>query len=296
MSLCFAATKQDDRHRFFVASNCHPQTIAVVRTRAEALGIEVVIGLPESIDWTQHFCGALVQYPSTDGQVDDYRAFVEAAHAAGSLVVVAADLLSLTLLVPPGEFNADVCVGSTQRFGVPIGFGGPHAAFFATRDEFKRHMPGRLVGVSKDSAGRPAYRLALQTREQHIRRDKATSNICTATVLLAVMASMYAVYHGPEGLTEIARRIHRQTSRLSAALSTAGCRTGAKDFFDTLEIEFGQALSSNLIERAERAGCNLRAAGDHAISISLDETTTDFDIETLMSIFRGTSVRDFADA
>src|SRR5246127_2461879 len=144
MSLCFAATKQDDRHRFFVASNCHPQTIAVVRTRAEALGIEVVVGLPETIDWTQHFCGALVQYPNTDGQVDDYREFVEAAHAAGSLVVVAADLLSLTLLVPPGEFNADVCVGFFSGFGVPIGFGGPHAAFFATRDEFKRNMPGRL--------------------------------------------------------------------------------------------------------------------------------------------------------
>src|SRR3984893_13770063 len=184
MALCFAITKQDDRHRFFVASNCHPQTIAVVLTRAEALGIEVVVGLPETIDWTQQFCGALVQYPNSEGIVDDYRAFAEAAHAAGSLVVVAADLLSLTLLVPPGEFNADVCVGSSQRFGVPIGFGGPHAAFFATRDAFKRHMPGRLVGVSKDSAGRPAYRLSLQTREQHIRRDKATSNICTAQVLL----------------------------------------------------------------------------------------------------------------
>ncbi len=219
MALCFAVTKQEDRHRFFVASNCHPQTIAVVRTRAEALGIDVVVGLPESIDWTQQFCGALVQYPNTDGIVADYRAFVEAAHAAGSLVVVAADLLSLTLLVPPGEFNADVCVGSSQRFGVPIGFGGPHAAFFATRDEFKRHMPGRLVGVSRDSAGRPAYRLSLQTREQHIRRDKATSNICTAQVLLAVIAATYAVYHGPEGLKAIAAEVRRKAELLAGWLA-----------------------------------------------------------------------------
>src|SRR6201986_1673278 len=233
-SLCFAVTKQDDRHRFFVASNCHPQTIAVVRTRAEALGIEVVVGLPETIDLTHHFCGALIQYPDTDGQVDDYRAFVEAAHAAGSLVVVAADLLSLTLLAPPGAFNADVCVGSTQRFGVPIGFGGPHAAFFATRDEFKRYMPGRLVGVSKDSAGRPAYRLALQTREQHIRRDKATSNICTAQVLLAVVASMYAVYHGPEGLRAIAERVNGYARTIAGLLRGAGIDVVHDLFFDTV--------------------------------------------------------------
>src|ERR1700752_638087 len=231
MALCFAVTKQDDRHTFFVASNCHPQTIAVVRTRAEALGIEVVVGLPEIIDWTQRFCGVLVQYPDTDGKVDDYRAFVEAAHAAGSLVAVATDLLSVTLLVPPGEFDADVCVGSSQRFGVPIGFGGPHAAFFATRDEFKRHMPGRLVGVSKDSAGRAAYRLALQTREQHIRRDKATSNICTAQVLLAVIAATYALYHGPDGLRAIAAEIRRKTELQIGALGDALVHTA---FFDTV--------------------------------------------------------------
>ncbi len=223
MALCFAVTKQEDRHRFFVASNCHPQTIAVVRTRAEALGIDVVVGLPESIDWTQQFCGALVQYPNTDGIVGDYRAFVEAAHAAGSLVVVAADLLSLTLLVPPGEFNADVCVGSSQRFGVPIGFGGPHAAFFATRDEFKRHMPGRLVGVSRDSAGRPAYRLSLQTREQHIRRDKATSNICTAQVLLAVIALRRWRYYLLMGVRGSQERIRRRGSiELGSEFSLAG--------------------------------------------------------------------------
>src|ERR1700760_4320497 len=271
MSLCFAATKQDDRHRFFVASNCHPQTIAVVRTRAEALGIEVVIGLPESIDWTQHFCGALVQYPSTDGQVDDYRAFVEAAHAAGSLVVVAADLLSLTLLVPPGEFNADVCVGSTQRFGVPIGFGGPHAAFFATRDEFKRHMPGRLVGVSKDSAGRPAYRLALQTREQHIRRDKATSNICTATVLLAVMAAMYASYHGADGLAGIARRVHAHAATIAAALGEALVHD---KYFDTVLARV-PGRADEVIAAAKANGINVwRVDADH-LSVACDEATTD---------------------
>src|SRR5580700_1767918 len=252
MALCFAVTKQEDRHRFFVASNCHPQTIAVVRTRAEALGIDVVVGLPEGIDWTQQFCGALVQYPNTDGIVGDYRVFVEAAHAAGSLVVVAADLLSLTLLLPPGEFSADVCVGSSQRFGVPVGFGGPHAAFFATRDAFKRHMPGRLVGVSKDSAGRPAYRLSLQTREQHIRRDKATSNICTAQVLLAVIAAMYASYHGPNGLRRIARRVHALTSALAEGLRALGYEVGPEPFFDTITIRVG-AERAEEIHRAARA-------------------------------------------
>src|ERR1700758_3066808 len=222
MALCFAVTKQDDRHTFFVASNCHPQTIAVVRTRAEALGIEVVVGLPEIIDWTQRFCGVLVQYPDTDGKVDDYRAFVEAAHAAGSLVAVATDLLSLTLLVPPGEFNADVCVGSSQRFGVPIGFGGPHAAFFATRDDFKRNIPGRIIGVSVDAQNNRALRMALQTREQHIRREKATSNICTAQALLSNMAAMYAVYHGAEGLKNIAKRVSLLAQTLDHELQEIG--------------------------------------------------------------------------
>jgi glycine cleavage system P protein (glycine dehydrogenase) len=284
MSLCFAVAKQDDRHRFFVASNCHPQTIAVVRTRAEALGIEVVVGLPETIDWTQHFCGALVQYPNTDGQVDDYREFVEAAHAAGSLVVVAADLLSLTLLVPPGEFNADVCVGSSQRFGVPIGFGGPHAAFFATRDEFKRHMPGRLVGVSKDSAGRPAYRLALQTREQHIRRDKATSNICTAQVLLAVIAATYALYHGPDGLRAIATEIRRKTELLAAWLSALNFQVLDGVRFDTIKVHLGAAAEKILAEAAKQK-INFRLYPDGWIGISLDETVSAADLEALAKLF-----------
>jgi glycine dehydrogenase len=284
MSLCFAVAKKDDRHRFFVASNCHPQTIAVVRTRAAALGIEVVVGLPESVDWTQHFCGALVQYPNTDGQVDDYRAFVEAAHAAGSLVVVAADLLSLTLLVPPGEFNADVCVGSSQRFGVPIGFGGPHAAFFATRDEFKRHMPGRLVGVSKDSAGRPAYRLALQTREQHIRRDKATSNICTAQVLLAVIAATYALYHGPDGLRAIATEIRRKTELLAGWLSALNFQVLDGVRFDTIKVHLGAAAEKISAEAANQK-INFRFYPDGWIGISLDETVCAADLEALAKLF-----------
>jgi glycine dehydrogenase len=284
MALCFAVTKQDDRHRFFVASNCHPQTIAVIRTRAEALGIEVVVGLPEAIDWTQRFCGVLVQYPGTDGKVDDYRAFVEAAHAAGSLVVVAADLLSLTLLVPPGEFNADVCVGSSQRFGVPIGFGGPHAAFFATRDEFKRNMPGRLVGVSKDSAGRPAYRLALQTREQHIRRDKATSNICTAQVLLAVIAATYALYHGPDGLKAIAAEIRRKTELLAAWLSALNFQMLDGVRFDTIKVHLGTAAEKILAEAA-RQKINFRLYPDGWIGISLDETVSAADLEALARLF-----------
>jgi glycine dehydrogenase len=297
MALCYHAVAGDSvRNKFFVADHCHPQTVAVVRTRAKPLGIEIVTGNFAGFEIDDTIFGALVQYPATDGAIYDYEKFAKAAHDAGSLLVVAADILALTLLKPPGEFGADVAVGSTQRFGVPLGFGGPHAAYIATRDQFKRHLPGRLVGVSHDAEGRPAYRLALQTREQHIRRDKATSNICTAQVLLAVIASMYAVYHGPEGLRAIAQRVHNFTAKLAEGLRRLGFKITHENFFDTIRVELGQFSSSNLIERAERAGCNLRAAGDHAISIALDETTTDFDIETLMSIFRGTSVRDFADA
>jgi glycine dehydrogenase len=297
MALCYhAATGRGSRNRFFVADNCHPQTIAVVRTRAKPLGIEIVTGNFSNFKFDDTIFGALVQYPATDGAIYEYEKFAKAAHDAGTLFVVAADILALTLLKPPGEFGADVAVGSTQRFGVPLGFGGPHAAYIATRDQFKRYLPGRLVGVSHDAEGRPAYRLALQTREQHIRRDKATSNICTAQVLLAVIASMYAVYHGPQGLRAIAQRVHKFTAKLAEGFRQLGFKIAYDNFFDTIRVELDQASSSNLIERAERAGCNLRAAGDHAISIALDETTTDFDIETLMSIFRGTSVRDFADA
>src|SRR5881275_2594902 len=291
MALCHAVAP--NRKTFFVADNCHPQTIAVVQTRAKPLGIEIKIADYSRFKFDQTVFGALVQYPATDGAIYDYSDFIRQAHDAGALVVVAADILALTLLKPPGEFGADVAVGNTQRFGVPLGFGGPHAAYFATRDEFKRHMPGRLVGVSHDAEGRPAYRLALQTREQHIRRDKATSNICTAQVLLAAIASMYAVYHGPKGLRAIAERVHRLTSQLADGLQALGCTIAHKNFFDTIRVEVES--SEVILEHAAKAGCNLRALGPCAVGISFDETTTPRDIELLMSIFRGTTVRDFAD-
>jgi glycine dehydrogenase len=291
MALCRAAVPS--RKIFFVADNCHPQTIAVVRTRAKPLGIELVVGDFASFKFKDAVFGALVQYPATDGAIYDYSEFVRQAHDAGVLVVVAADILALTVLKPPGEFGADVAVGNTQRFGVPLGFGGPHAAYFATRDEYKRHMPGRLVGVSHDAEGRPAYRLALQTREQHIRRDKATSNICTAQVLLAVIASMYAVYHGPRGLRAMAERIHRLTSQFADGLRSLGFTITHGNFFDTIRVEV--ASSSTLIDHAQKAGCNLRSLGARAVGVSFDETTTTRDIELLMSIFQGTPVRDFTD-
>src|SRR5438128_5469661 len=270
MALCNAVVP--GRKRFFVAHNVHPQTIAVVQTRAEPLGIEIKIGNYSQFKFDEIVFGALVQYPATDGAIHDYVDFVRQAHDAGALVVVAADILALTLLKPPGEFGADVAVGNTQRFGVPLGFGGPHAAYFATRDQFKRHMPGRLVGVSHDAEGRPAYRLALQTREQHIRRDKATSNICTAEVPLAIIASMYAVYHGPKGLRAIAERVHRLTSQLADGLRDLGCTITHDNFFDSVRVEVES--SATLIEHAGKAGCNLRVLGTRAVGISFDETTT----------------------
>src|SRR5438128_80967 len=291
MALCHAAVP--NRNTFFVADDCHPQTIAVLQTRAKPLGIKIKIGDHSSIGFDERAFGALVQYPATDGAIYDYSDFVRRAHEADALVVVAADLLALTLLKAPGEFGADVAVGNTQRFGVPLGFGGPHAAYFATRNQFKRHMPGRLVGVSHDAQGRAAYRLALQTREQHIRRDKATSNICTAEVPLAVIASMYAVYHGSRGLRAIAERVHRLTSQLADGLQALGFKITHENFFDTIRVEVQS--SSTLIEHARKAGCNLRALGSRAVGLSFDETTTNRDIELLMSIFRGTHVRDFAD-
>ncbi len=291
MALCHAVVP--GRKSFFVADNVHPQTIAVIQTRAEPLGIEIKIGNYSRFKFDDTVFGVLVQYPATDGAIYDYGEFIKQAHSARALVVVAADILALTLLKPPGEFGADVAVGNTQRFGVPLGFGGPHAAYFATRDQYKRHMPGRLVGVSHDAEGRLAYRLALQTREQHIRRDKATSNICTAQVLLAVIASMYAVYHGPGGLRAIAERVHRLTSQLADGLQALGFKITHENFFDTIRVEVES--SSTLIEHSRKAGCNLRALGARAVCLSFDETTTNRDIELLMSIFRGTHVRDFAD-
>ncbi|MEP6821448.1 MAG: aminomethyl-transferring glycine dehydrogenase, partial [Chthoniobacterales bacterium] len=293
MTLCRAVVS--GRDVFFVSELCHPQTIEVVQTRAKPLGIRVVMGDHAKFEFTEPVFGVLLQYPATDGAIHDYEPFIKRAHDAGALAIVAADLLALTLLRAPGEFGADVAVGNSQRFGVPLGFGGPHAAFMATRDAHKRHLPGRLVGVSHDAEGRPGYRLALQTREQHIRRDKATSNICTAQVLLAVMASMYAVYHGPRGLRGIAERVHHFAAKLAKGLQGLGFEIAHTDFFDTLRVELGAAASADLLQRAERVGCNLRALGPHAVGIALDETTTDAEIESLMSLFRATHVRSFAD-
>jgi glycine dehydrogenase len=284
MALCHAVSP--GRNAFFVASNCHPQTIQVVQTRAKPLGLEVVVGDFERFDFkSAQFCGALLQYPATDGAIYDYGPFTESAHKAGALVVVAADILALTLLKPPGEFGADVAVGSTQRFGVPLGFGGPHAAYFATRNDYKRHMPGRLVGVSHDAEGRMAYRLALQTREQHIRRDKATSNICTAQVLLAVIASMYAVYHGPDGLRAIAQRVHQTARRFAASLAGSGFEIFTEEFFDTVRVDLGDKLADAFLKRGDKAGINLRKLDDHTLAISLDETTSEADLAKLCELF-----------
>src|SRR5690606_6247144 len=223
--------------KFFVSEKCFPQTIAVVQTRAQVLGIEVVVGNHETIELTNDFFGALLQYPAADGSVIDYKSFIEKAHTVECYVTVAADLMSLALLTPPGEFGADCAIGNTQRFGVPMGFGGPHAAYFATKDEFKRIIPGRIIGVSVDSKNKTALRMALQTREQHIRREKATSNICTAQALLAIMAGMYGVYHGAEGVKNIALRIHGNTQVLAAKLKALGYTITNDFFFDTLTVE-----------------------------------------------------------
>jgi glycine dehydrogenase len=270
---------------FFVSAACHPQTIDVVRTRARPLGIEVVLGDHRTFAIDQRVFGVLVQYPDTWGSIHDYAGFFAQAHAAGALCVAATDLLALTLLRPPGEFGADVAVGSAQRFGVPMGFGGPHAAFFATRDAYKRQMPGRLVGVSKDVQGQPALRLALGTREQHIRRDKATSNICTAQVLLAVMASMYAVYHGPAGLRQIARRVRGLTQRLARDLTALGVRVNAEPVFDTLTV--ASVTAAHVHAAALARGLNLRRINPRTVGVSLDETTTEADLRNLLAAFGG---------
>jgi glycine dehydrogenase len=271
MTLC----RRSSRHAggvFFVDAECHPQTIAVVATRAEPLGIEVAVGDPSADLSPADTFGVLLQHPGTSGVVRDLRPVIEAVHGAGGLAVVATDLLACTLLVPPGELGADAAVGSAQRLGVPMGFGGPHAGFLATRDAYRRSLPGRLVGVSIDAAGRPAHRLALQTREQHIRREKATSNICTAQVLLAVMASMYAVYHGPEGLRAIGERVHVQATATARTLGAAGFEVVNDSWFDTLTVRApGQA--AEILERAREAGVNLRRVDGDTLGLSFDETT-----------------------
>ena len=292
MTMCHRLRNRDlvarDAHRFFVSEKCFPQTLDVLKTRSEPLGIELVVGDHRTFTFDEKTYGALLQFPDADGLVQDYSEFIEQAHAAGALVVVAADLLSLTLFTPPGEQGADVVVGSSQRFGVPLGYGGPHAAYFATRDEFKRQMPGRIIGISRDRHGRPGYRMALQTREQHIRREKATSNICTAQALLAIMAGMYAVYHGPDGLRAIAERIHRLTKVLDTELTKLGFQQKNALFFDTLKIQLNAFSGQNLedIKRAaEEAGLNFRYIDKKTVGISLDETTQPEDVQQIVDVF-----------
>jgi len=285
MHLTEAVVAPSGRSVYLVDEQCHPQTIAVVRTRAEALGIEIVVGDPATFKFGGGVIGALVQYPGTDGRLRDFRGLCEQAHAANSLVTAATDLLALTLLVPPGEWGADIAVGNSQRFGVPMGYGGPHAAFFATRDAYKRHLPGRIIGVSKDRAGRPALRMALQTREQHIRRERATSNICTAQVLLAVMASMYAVYHGPDGLRRIAERVHGFAGLLARALQRMGYRLAHPGFFDTVCVEVEPWTLPRLLDAAWGRRINLRALPPNRVCIALDETVTVNDLADLIAVF-----------
>ncbi len=268
---------------FFVDQDCHPQNIAVIQTRAAPLGIEVIVGNPDEIDAEAVFAG-IFQYPGTYGHVRDFSDVIAKLHAAKAIAIVAADPLSLTLLKEPGAMGADIAVGSTQRFGVPLGYGGPHAAYFACKDEYKRSMPGRIVGVSVDSHGHPAYRLSLQTREQHIRREKATSNICTAQALLAVMASMYAVFHGPKGLQAIAQRIHRKTVRLARGLEEAGFKVEPAVFFDTITVEVGP-LQAAVMQLAVENGINLRKIGSSKVGISLDERTRRSTIEAVWRAF-----------
>jgi len=285
MTLCQRMSKSKGKI-FFVADDCHPQNIDVVKTRAETLDIRIVTGNPLTDLNDLDIFGVLLQYPGSTGEIRDCRALCELAHEKKALVAVAADLLSLTLLTPPGEFGADVAVGNTQRFGVPLGYGGPHAAYMATRDEYKRSMPGRLIGLSIDSHGNPAYRLALQTREQHIRREKATSNICTAQALLAVMASMYAVYHGPAGLKKIAQRVQLSTAILAHGLELSGFSVLTQNYFDTITLDVsGEA--EQYINRAVASGYNLRKLNADQISIALDETISTQDIEILWQVFAG---------
>lgn len=292
MGMCFSLAGEEKRRDFFVFSDCHPQTLEVVRTRARPLGIRVRVGALDEIPWEEGLFGILLQYPASTGEIPDYRPLCSQAREWGVRVVVAADLLSLTLLSPPGEWGADVAVGNTQRFGVPLGFGGPHAAYFATREEFKRLIPGRLVGVSRDSRGKPALRLALQTREQHIRREKATSNICTAQVLLAIMASMYAVYHGPQGLRRIAERIHRTAVTLARGLEKLGFSVQTRHFFDTLTVETAEV--EPILQRADQVGINFRVQDRHHLGVSLDETTRLEDVADILKVFSGSETLPFS--
>jgi glycine dehydrogenase len=280
-----AGLAKNKGNKFFVSSDCHPQTIAVVKTRAIPLGIEVVTASHDKFEFDKNYFGVLLQYPASDGAIYDYTDVINQIHAQGGLAIVAADLLALTMIKAPAEFGADIAIGSAQRFGVPFGYGGPHAAYMATKDLYKRQMPGRMIGISKDVHGRPALRLALQTREQHIRRDKATSNICTAQVLLAIMASMYAVYHGASGLKKIAERVNLLTSTLAQAIANLGHTITHQAFFDTIRVELKGISIEEIKTRAAAKQINLRYFEDGAIAISLDETVSKQDLLDLISIF-----------
>ena len=293
MAMAKALCKNPDARTILVSSDCHPQTREVVRTRAEALGLKVIDEQGYSESPTEKVFAVLIQYPDTTGAVLDRSACVASAHESGASVIVATDLLALTLLKPPGEWGADIVIGSAQRFGVPLGYGGPHAAFLSTRDDFKRQMPGRIVGVSKDSRGKPALRLALGTREQHIRREKATSNICTAQALLANMAGLYACYHGPEGLKAIATHLHRLTKTLATGLEKLGHRITNATFFDTLRVELNDSSVAQIVKFAESRRINLRVLGDGVLGIALDETVSATDVAELWQIFNSDKAAPF---
>ena len=295
MAMSLAVVKHGETPVYLVDENCHPQTIAVVKTRAEARGVAVRVADPASFEFGDDIVGCLLQYPATDGGVPDWSGVCEKAHVAGALVTVATDLLALAVLAPPGEWGADIAVGNSQRFGVPLGYGGPHAAFFATKDAYKRHIPGRIIGVSKDADGKRALRMALQTREQHIRRDKATSNVCTAQVLLAVMASMYAVYHGPDGIKKIALEVHAYAQHLANALRKAGITVDHDRFFDTVATTMTAEKCEDVMAKALGLGINLRRHSPTRIAVAFDETTRDADVSDVADCF-GAAMTAGADA
>jgi glycine dehydrogenase len=287
MTMC-SAMARGKKPRFLISSLCHPQTIAVCQSRADGLGLTVDVVLDADFAFAPDVCGALVQYPATDGAVHDYAALADAAHASKARLCVAADLLSLTLLKPPGEWGADIVLGSAQRFGVPLGYGGPHAAFLACSEEHKRLMPGRIIGISRDEHGKPALRMAMQTREQHIRRDKATSNICTAQALLANIAAMYGVYHGPSGLTEIATRCHSLAAIVAAGAEKLGHTVERHaPFFDTVCITPVRGSAAAACAAAEDLYMNFRLLDDERITISVDETTTVDDVDVIFAALNG---------
>ena len=294
MHLAYGVKGKEGKETIFIDKRCHPQTIDVVKTRAWGSGYDVVVGDARAKPFAKDVFVVLVQYPTTDGAVVDWREVADRAHAADALLVVATDLLALTMLAPPGEWGADVAVGNSQRFGVPLGYGGPHAAFMSTRDDYKRLIPGRLIGVSRDATGKMALRMALGTREQHIRREKATSNICTAQVLLAVIAGMYAVWHGPDGLTRIARRLHSHASLLAAGVQKLGHAIAHDEFFDTVRVELNGMTAAKVIGAARKRGINVRRAGGSSVVVALDVTVGTSDIADLLAAFNGGTPPPFA--